>query len=630
MADFGGRYRLVRRLGAGGMGEVWLARDNGLDGRQVAIKVMHAGMLADPQDVARFQREMRLASRMQHPNIMTVFTTGSHNGGPFMVMEYLEGGDLGKAPPGLDTDEVARIGRESCLALAYAHALTPGVVHRDIKPGNLFIRDSGQVKVTDFGIAKALGGTRLSSTGTLIGTFPYMAPEQWLGEPETFGIDVWAMGCVLYELLSGHVPRSYPAATEYVAAAARREPVPSLPATVPGWLSDAVMSMLWPDPAGRPTAAQCVTLLAEPPTPLTAAPGRNAAPHAELAIALKLGEARRLAAAADLALASPETSLQVPITLAIEAMRTTPVFEANLALRHAIRTAAPQLLRADHGGPVRAVAFSPDGTMIATGSSDGSARLLDAATGAEIMQVDHGSSVHAVAFSPDGTRLATGCGHWRDSRTRSDPDGSAWLFNTAAGTQIFQAEHKSQVLSVTFSPDGTQLLTGSGDQNIRVLNAATGTETAILGPDRSALRATGFSSHGPRMVTAATDDSAARVVDVATGAECCRLPAFGRWSRAVFSPDGALIAAGTYDHGARVFDAATGAEAPASRARRDTSWSSPQTVAASPSLLIEVPFGYSTQRPAPRSPAWTTRSASRAGQGTPRTRRWRSAPTARR
>ena len=174
------------------MGEVWLAYDEDLDGRPVAIKKMHQHMLADAEDVARFQREMRIASRMQHPNIMTMFTTGSDNGVPFMVMEYL------------------------------------------------------------------------SATGTLIGTLPYMAPEQWLGGPAAFSNDIWAVGCVLYELLSGRPARSYATATEYVAAAARRERVAPLPGGVPAWLADAVTMMLQPDPAQRPTSAQCVQLLAGP------------------------------------------------------------------------------------------------------------------------------------------------------------------------------------------------------------------------------------------------------------------------------------------------------------------------------------------------------------------------------
>ena len=269
MADLGGRYRLVRRLGAGGMGEVWLAADEALDDRPVAIKLMRPEMLADAQDGARFQREMRLASRMNHPNIMTVFTTGTDNGVPFMVMEYLEGSDLSRMTSSWSADDVARIGRETCAALAYAHNLSPGVVHRDIKPANLFICTGGQVKVTDFGIAKAVSGTRLSATGSWIGTLPYMAPEQWLGEPAAFSNDIWAVGCVLYELLSGVLPRSYATPPEYLAAAMRGEPVPPLPAAagVPGWLSDTVMAMLQAAPGERPAAAQCVQVLSSPPAP---------------------------------------------------------------------------------------------------------------------------------------------------------------------------------------------------------------------------------------------------------------------------------------------------------------------------------------------------------------------------
>ena len=268
MADFGGRYRQVRLLGAGGMGEVWLALDEELGERPVAIKRMHPQMLADAEDVARFQREMRLAARMQHPNVMTLFTTGTDNGIPFMVMEYLEGQDLGKASRIWSAAEAARVGRDTCAALAYAHGM--GVVHRDIKPGNLFLCETGQVKVTDFGIAKAVSGTSLTAAGTLVGTLPYMAPEQWLGEAAAVSNDVWAIGCVLYELVSGRPPRTYASPADYMAAAARREAVPPLQpgASTPAWLAEAVMAMLEVDPRHRPSSAECVQLLSGPSAPV--------------------------------------------------------------------------------------------------------------------------------------------------------------------------------------------------------------------------------------------------------------------------------------------------------------------------------------------------------------------------
>ena len=259
MADFGGRYRLDRCLGTGGMGKVWLAYDEELAGRPVAIKVMRAP--ADEAGLARFQREMRLASRMHHPNIMTVFTTGSDQGVPFMVMEYLQGRDLGNMRRGWSASDVAQIGREACGALSYAHGLDPGVVHRDIKPGNLFICDTGTVKVTDFGLAKAVTETGLSVAGVVYGTMPYISPEQWLGVPASFSDDIWALGCVLYELLAGRLARPYAAAAYHVAAAARRDYVAPLPDIVPAGLAEAVMAMLDPDPRVRPTAGQAMQLL---------------------------------------------------------------------------------------------------------------------------------------------------------------------------------------------------------------------------------------------------------------------------------------------------------------------------------------------------------------------------------
>src|ERR1700722_16087191 len=236
------------------MGEVWLAHDVQLAGRPVAIKIMHKHMMPNEEDVARFEREARIAAVMDHPNIVTVYTTGDYDGAPFMVMEYLRGQDLERAQPDGDAARIAAIGRDVCAALAYAHG--KGVIHRDIKPGNLFLCDTGQVKVTDFGIARAASGTTLSVAGSLVGTFAYMPPEQWRGAPPAFSNDVWATGCVLYRLISGRPPRVFPDAAGYAAAALRGDPVPGLREVsgVPGWLADVVMAMLDPAPRRRPPA----------------------------------------------------------------------------------------------------------------------------------------------------------------------------------------------------------------------------------------------------------------------------------------------------------------------------------------------------------------------------------------
>lgn len=274
--DFLGRYQLVTLIGWGGFGEVWRAKDPRLGNRQVAIKIMRPDG-RDQQGVTRFERELELTARMRHPNIVTVFDTGTANGLPFMVMEFLDGSTLEGMQPagGWDMAEVARIGREVCAALAHAHGQNPPVIHRDIKPSNIFRCRDRRVKVTDFGIATTTTGTRLTKSGYVMGTLKYMAPEVLIGHPAASGSDVWAVGSVLYELLSGKPPSEH---------WMRHNPVPDLALMpkMPPWLGDAVMRTLRPHPDDRPTASECIQLLtgprARPPARHPPAQGRRAAP----------------------------------------------------------------------------------------------------------------------------------------------------------------------------------------------------------------------------------------------------------------------------------------------------------------------------------------------------------------
>src|SRR5919204_6021796 len=200
MADevIAGRYRLDRPLGKGGMSQVWAAEDTELR-RRVAIK-----LLAPDADRARFDREARAAASLSHPNITQLYDYGDARGRPFMVLEYLPGGTLedvlsdGKPLPDATTERITRD-----IAAGLAHAHQNGVVHRDLKPGNVLFDAEGRAKVADFGIAHVLGSDSLTDEGTVMGTAAYISPEQVAGGPATPATDVYAFGVLLYRLLSG-------------------------------------------------------------------------------------------------------------------------------------------------------------------------------------------------------------------------------------------------------------------------------------------------------------------------------------------------------------------------------------------------------------------------------------------
>jgi hypothetical protein len=203
---FAGRYELIRSLGGGGMSEVYLARDL-LLGREVAVKVIRPELAADERSVARFRREARAAASLSHPGIVAIHDVGVHRDAPFIVMERVQGRTLGQVLQDegrLSPDRTAEIGAAVAYALAAAHAA--GIIHRDVKPGNIMLTESGQVKVLDFGIAHATRWTPLTEGPVVHGTAEYISPEQIRGEGADPRSDVYALGSVLYELLAGHPP----------------------------------------------------------------------------------------------------------------------------------------------------------------------------------------------------------------------------------------------------------------------------------------------------------------------------------------------------------------------------------------------------------------------------------------
>jgi serine/threonine-protein kinase len=262
-----GRYRLTKRIAAGGMGEVWRAEDE-LLGRQVAIKLLSARHASDEQFRERFRGEARYAASLSHPGIARVYDYGESAAEPggdwpeaglaYLVMEFVEGEPLsaalardGRMPAAAALDIIEQAAR----ALAVAHAA--GIAHRDIKPGNLLLTPEGRVKITDFGIARAVLAAHLTQTGMVIGTAQYVSPEQASARPITTATDIYSLGVVAYECLAGRPP--FTAETPIALALAHvNDRPPPLPGDVPPQVAALVGQMLAKDPENRPPSAQLV------------------------------------------------------------------------------------------------------------------------------------------------------------------------------------------------------------------------------------------------------------------------------------------------------------------------------------------------------------------------------------
>lgn len=553
------KYRVIETIGRGGMGVVYKAWQENLD-RVVAVKIISAGAHAGAEEKARFLREAKTVGKLQHPGIVAVHDWGEDEGAPFFSMEYVPGRDLGvevKDRGPLEPKRAAVLVKAVAEAVAYAHGQQ--VLHRDLKPQNLLLTAEGGVKITDFGLAKAMDlEASFTSTGQVLGTAGYMAPEQADGREAGPALDIYGLGAVLYHLLTGRAPFVGNVLGDVLEQVKRVEPVPvrRLNVSVPEDLETICLKCLEKDPHRRyPSAGAVVeelgrflggeSILAKPlgavgrawkwaqRRPLVAGLGVG------LALALLGGLAgvtwqwRRAQAEASRATQSErleaqqrqeaesaraETQETLKLMLVEKARDYSNAGQRSLGLAwlaHDLRMDPGNRLIADrllsaalnvgsvlsplcslrHEKPVHSAQFSPDGLRVVTTSLDRTARVWDARTAQPLTDpLPHEAVVWGAHFSPNGLLVVT----WSPTAAR--------VWDARTGQSVGEPmRHRLGVTSAQFSPDALRVVTASADATARVWDARTGLPLTTPLQHKTRVFSARFSPDGLRVVTASVD-----------------------------------------------------------------------------------------------------------------------------
>jgi WD40 repeat protein/serine/threonine protein kinase len=558
-----GNYRLTRLLGQGGFADVYLG-EHTLLGTRAALKMLHTQV--DQDEVAHFQQEARLLANLKHPHIIAVFDFGLAGQTPYLVMDYASQGTLRarhargtRLSPPTVVDYVTQVAE----ALQYAH--DHNVVHRDVKPENMLIGEQGELLLSDFGIALIAHSSRQQPTQDVIGTIAYMSPEQLRGKPQAAS-DQYALGIVVYEWLSG-TPPFQGSFTELCTQHLLASP-PPLPALSPA-VEQVVLTALAKDPARRfETVAAFATALQQ------ASQGTLPTEYPPPADRSSVSPALFPAASSATRIQPPPVRSDRPVgTSARRAiLRRAVLIGAGGAVivtggsglfalvhqPHQGQTVSPQmrthqgqlfLTYRGHAGPVNAVAWSPDGQRIASGSADRSVQVWNARDGRHGFTCKgHAGSVKAVAWSPDGQRIASG-----------SADRSAQVWNARDGRHGFTYKgHSDVVSSVAWSPQGKWIASGSYDNTVQVWNSNDGSHFFTYRGHLDGVLSVAWSPDGQRIASGSADGSV-QVWNVSDG---YLDNSYGIHSSGVsavaWSPDGQHIASGSYDNTVQVWNASDG------------------------------------------------------------------------
>jgi WD40 repeat protein/serine/threonine protein kinase/TPR repeat protein len=611
-----GPYELIKPLGSGGMAEVWLARRaDGAIKREVALKLPLLTRLRRDLE-PRFAREREILAALSHPNIARLFDAGfAKDGQPYLALEYVVGTTLTTYcdQQRLTIRERLELFRQVLSAVQYAH--THLVIHRDLKPSNVLVTEAGQVQLLDFGIAKLLSEgeakeTELTQLSGRVLTPDYAAPEQIAGATVTTTADVYALGVMLYEIMTGELPyrlkRDTRAALEEAillvdpvppsraalsgaSALARSTTAKKLTRSLKGDLDVITIKALKKSPRERYQTASALdediersltgdVVLAQPDSItyraikfarrhwvaitvvsaliLTLVGGLAATSYeakvasAQRDIALQ-AQLRSLTQTAAARMKDGDTSGALGIILDVLPHRgvVRPYTDEALGVFQQARSLDAQMLTmVGHSDAVLFAALSPDGRRAITASRDKTARIWDASSGRQIELLSHAASVSSAAFSPDGRLVAT-----------ASRDATARIWDMASGREVMVLRGNLDILwCVAFSPDGRRVVTASRDKTARIWDITTGQQIMILSGHTDVVHSAAFSPDGHRVVTASYDRTV-RIWDADNGRQTMVLSGHtDAVLSALFSPDGQRLVSASVDGTARTWDVATG------------------------------------------------------------------------
>ena len=573
-------YDVQKELGRGGMAIVYKAVQESL-GRDVALKVLPQGMTHDRKMLERFHREAQSAAQLNHPHIVTIFDEGELNGVHYMAMEYLEGRDLHtivqeKGP--ISSDQAVSLLAPVAEALGYAHQR--GTVHRDVKSSNVMVTDVGRPVLMDFGIAYAGSDARLTQTGTVLGTPEYMSPEQARGNEVDARGDLYSLGVVLYEAITGELPHTggHPMSVVYKVLHESYTPPRQIDGEIPEWLEQIVAKLLKKDPDERyqsgEDAAEALRSQ-DPGEPVEVPTPTSGDGAADGSVAVDPG-GQSSGDPAKTQVYRPEDGGEEPEPASFSETATAtedPPDEPDPAPTEETASKPDEAITTDGSGDnpqrqrlhivrtlegnadwVNAVAFSPDGQYALSGASDNSIRLWEVVTGRKI-QTFSGLTEQpiSVALSPDGERLVS---------ETSDGMVQLWDVDSAEVLRTFE-ERSEAVLGATFSPDGEYVLSGGGASGtLHLWDTDTGELVRRFNENDEAIFSVAFSPDGEYILSGSGQSGTLKLWDTDSGSVVRTLDE-GDWDSTyvfsvAFSPDSQYALSGSDDMTARLWDVESG------------------------------------------------------------------------